>query len=105
MFDQDKSGCLDFEEFLDVLKYLNLPLSKNKALRIFSEVEKGDGTIGQDEFESALGLLEERVAGRVLTLMGFSTSDLLLWFMLLCIILILIFAFIFLGIGACELFL
>ena len=49
MFDKDGSNSLDFNEFAELLKYLNMPLSKNKALRIFSECEKGDGTIGPDE--------------------------------------------------------
>ena len=50
-----------------MLKYLNLPLSSDKALRIFSEVEKGDGTVGTvgtEDFEVALQLLAERVAPR-----------------------------------------
>jgi Ca2+-binding EF-hand superfamily protein len=49
MFDQDKSGTIDFEEFLEMLKYLNLPIERNTAQRIFAEAQKGDGTIGQDE--------------------------------------------------------
>lgn len=62
MFDQDRNGNLDFEEFMDVLKYLNLPLSKSKALRIFSEVEKGDGTIGPDECVGIQHPLDLRLA-------------------------------------------
>jgi hypothetical protein len=31
------------------VKYMSLPLSQSVALRIFSEVERGDGTIGQEE--------------------------------------------------------
>ncbi len=74
--DVDKSGSLTFNEFLDLrtspffhlgcaapaspsfpalfftlcaVKYMSLPLSQSVALRIFSEVERGDGTIGQEE--------------------------------------------------------
>jgi hypothetical protein len=49
-----------------------------------------------------LHLLEDKVGGRVLSLMGFSTATLLGWFIFLTILLLLIFIFIFLGIGACK---
>lgn len=61
MFDQDKSGVIDFDEFMEMLKYLRLPLERNHALRIFSEAHRGNGTMGQDEFEKALGLIEDKV--------------------------------------------
>jgi hypothetical protein len=102
MFDQDKSGALDFDEFLEMLKYLNLPLERPQAQRIFAEAQKGDGTMGQDECEKALTLLEDKVGGRVLSLMGFSTATLVGWFVFLSVLLLLIFIFIFLGIGACK---
>jgi len=97
--DQDKSGALTFEEFMDVLKYLNMPLSQNVALRIFSECEK-DGVIGPDEFEKCMHLVESKVGDKVLTSMGLSTQTLVLAFLGLSFILLLLFAFIFLGIGA-----
>jgi len=99
MGDIDKSGSLSFDEFCEVLKYLNMPLSQNVALRIFSECEK-DGVMGPDEFEKAIRLLEQRVADKVLVSMGFSTQTLVLGFLGLTVILLLLFVFIFLGIGA-----
>jgi hypothetical protein len=100
LFDKDKNGNLDFDEFSDMLKYLNLPLSQNKALRIFSEVQKGDGTVGENEFTTALSMLEEKVANRVLGMMGFSTYTIAGGLLALIFMLALIFSFIFLGIGA-----
>jgi hypothetical protein len=47
--DTDKTASLSFSEFMNVLKYISLPLSQSVALRIFSGVERGDGTIGQEE--------------------------------------------------------
>jgi Ca2+-binding EF-hand superfamily protein len=47
--DQDNNGFLTYEEFLELMKYLNLPLSNNVALRIFSEAKKADSTMGPDE--------------------------------------------------------
>jgi hypothetical protein len=93
MFDKDKNGNLDFGEFLDMLKYLNLPLSHTKALNVFSEVQKGDWTIGEQEFEKALGLLEDQVAGKVLGMMGLSSKEMIGAFQVLTIILCLLFAF------------
>jgi len=99
MADIDKSGALSFDEFVDILKYLNMPLSQNVSLRVFSECEK-DGVMGPDEFEKAMHLLEDRVADKVLSHMGFSTQTLVLGFLGLTIILMMLFVFIFLGIGA-----
>jgi hypothetical protein len=98
--DTDKSGSLSFDEFMDLLRYMNLPLSQNVALRIYSEVQRFDGTIGQDEFEKAMNLLETRVADRVLTALDLSTQHLVYVFSILVLILLLLFAFIFLGISA-----
>jgi len=100
MFDQDKSGTIDFEEFMEMLKYMHLPLDRPKALRIFSEAQKGDGNMGHDEFEKALNLINEKVTTRVLSMMGFSTATLLAWFIFLVVLVLALFAFIFLGIGA-----
>jgi len=98
--DTNKSSSLTFDQFVDLLKYLSLPLSPNVALRIFSEVQRGDGTLGPDEFERGIHLLEDRIGDRVLDSVGCSTSQLLGQFLMRLGLLLLLFIFIFMGINA-----
>jgi len=98
--DTNKSSSLTFDQFVDLLKYMSLPLSPNVALRIFGEVQRGDGTLGPDEFEKGVHLLEDRIGDRVLESVGCSTSQLLLQFLSRLLLLLLLFIFIFMGINA-----
>jgi hypothetical protein len=95
-----KSGGLEYNEFVELLKHLNLPITANRALRIFSESEQGDGTLGPDGFEDAMVSLEQSVTTNVVNLMGYSFHTLVFWFVSSVALLVLLFSFIFLGVSA-----
>jgi len=100
MFDKDTSGDINFEEFLDLTKYLQLNLSDNQALKIFSQSAKADGFLDQDRFEEAMDVLRVRITKKALNILGLSTSELLKMLIVRLLILLALFGFIFLGIAA-----
>jgi len=100
MFDKDTSGDINFEEFLDLTKYLQLNLSDNQALKIFSQSAKADGFLDEDRFEEAMDILRTRISKKALSILGLSTSELLKMLLIRLLILLALFGFIFLGIAA-----
>jgi len=100
MFDKDQSGDIKFDEFLDLVKYLQLNLTEIQSLRIFSQSAKADGFLDKDEFEKAMTLLRESIAKQALHLMGMSTFELGIQLLVRLVILMALFGFIFLGIAA-----
>eukprot|EP01135_Chromosphaera_perkinsii_P002615 Nk52_evm11s225 gene=Nk52_evmTU11s225 len=71
-FDVDESGDLGVEEFHELLKYLGVPMSKSKSMRLFVAVDKdANGCIDYIEFEKLYSLLKRFLAQRVATLLGY----------------------------------
>jgi len=102
MFDADGSGSVDFGEFQETLKYMNIDISPHKAMKIFSEVADAEGVCDREAFQQALDILHQQIADKVLTDMGFAVSNLAKIFIGLVILLLGLFAFIFMGIAAFE---
>jgi len=100
MFDKDQSGDIKFEEFLDLVKYLQLNLTETQSLRIFSQSAKADGFLDKDEFEKAMTLLRESISKQALHLLGMSSFELAVQLLIRLVILMAMFGFIFLGIAA-----
>jgi len=100
MFDQDHSGTMDFEEFLDLIKYLHLNLTESQAMKIFSQTSQADGFVDKDNFEKAMDLLKKIISDRGLSEMGLSTFDLVSKLAVRVGLLFCMFGFIFLGIAA-----
>jgi len=102
MFDADGSGTVDFAEFQETLKYMNIDISPHKAMKIFSEVADAEGVCDREAFQQALDILHQQIANKVLTDMGFAVSNLAKIFIGLVILLLGLFAFIFMGIAAFD---
>jgi len=102
MFDADGSGTVDFAEFQETLKYMNIDISPHKAMKIFSEVADAEGVCDREAFQQALDILHQQIASKVLTDMGFAVSNLAKIFIGLVILLLGLFAFIFMGITAFD---
>jgi len=102
MFDADGSGSVDFSEFQETLKYMNIDISPHKAMKIFSEVANAEGVCDREAFQKALDALHQQIADKVLSDMGFAVSNLAKIFIGLVILLLGLFAFIFMGISAFE---
>jgi len=100
MFDEDGSGSMNFDEFVNLTKYLSLDLSEHAALQIFTKVAGPDNSIDKFEFDNAMKELEKQIAKRVVNDMGFGSSNLIKVFLGAVGLLLLIFIFIFLGIEA-----
>merc|ERR1712070_1123433 len=72
-FDADKSGAIDFHEFQEVLRYINVNISKDKAIKIFITCDAdGSKEITFDEFEKGFGLLAKEIATTALGELGLS---------------------------------
>jgi len=99
MFDVQSVGKLDYPEFQDLLKYLNVDLSPSKSLELFT-VSATDSAMSQSEFETAMKSLESQVTARVMTYVGLSTAMLVKIFILGLVLLLGLFVFIFVGIAA-----
>jgi len=100
MFDKDHSGFIDYNEFTDLIKYMNVNVTPPRALKIFSEAASADGRCDKVAFEKALAALNELVTEKVLADMGLSVGKLVAIFVALVLLLLGLFAFIFLGIAA-----
>jgi len=99
MFDTKSVGKLDYLEFQDLLKYLNLDLSPSKSIELFT-VAGSDHLMSQSDFELAMKSLESQVTTHVMTRVGLSTAVLVKIFVLGLILLLALFVFIFVGIAA-----
>jgi len=100
LIDKDKSGDVDFNEFLDLLKYLRFDMSENQALKIFAQSAKADGFLSPDNFEIAIDKLNDLVCHRALQYMDLSTTDLTLKLLFRFFVLIALYLFIFIGLSA-----
>lgn len=104
VFDIDKSGRINIDEFKLLTKRLNMTLSDHRIREIFTSVKgekiKESQELDEMEFDKALGYLQEKSIMLTLEYLGITKEVLfgiLLWLTLLLLIL---FAFIFVGIAA-----
>ena len=104
VFDIDKSGRINIDEFKLLTKRLNMTLSDHRIREIFTSVKgekiKESQELDEIEFEKALGYLQEKSIMLTLEYLGITKEVLfgiLIWLTLLLLIL---FAFIFVGIAA-----
>lgn len=71
------SGSVDFEEFMALMKHMHLDLSKEKALQIFSKVDRDQtGDLSLAQFTQAVEQVQLEVAKKALELMGLSRGAL-----------------------------
>lgn len=100
-FDADRSGTIDFTEFQEMLRYINVNISQEKAIQIFTRVDSdGSRALTYDEFERGFALLASEIAYAALQSLGITDSQIYAavgsGFLILCGL----FAFIFLGMAA-----
>merc|ERR1712167_399351 len=101
MFDKDESGSINYDEFVEISRFMNLNLSRERAMKIFSEADAdASGWISYDEFESALVLLRREVSQGGLAKLGYSTAVLVGTFVSLVGLMGGFFVFIFVGMSA-----
>lgn len=99
MFDKDKSNNIDYYEFKEVCKYMNLILPEEEYRRVFLEVDvSGEGTLDRVEFSKCLKIIKRRSGDNTLANMGLSTGKIVAFVAMMTIQLVLIFFFIFMGI-------
>lgn len=73
MFDKDGSGNIDFNEFIDLCKYLGINLGEENMLQLFARSDKDhDGMVNYDEFAQAMIYLRYFVAKQSLEKIGLS---------------------------------
>ena len=95
-FDVDGTNRIDYNEFIELCKYLGLNLDKEKSLEIFSQaIQDGKNMIDPHGFRIAMNLVIEEVIFVTLKKQGLTYED-LIWigimaFFFLLILLILIF--------------
>lgn len=71
MFDKDKNGTLDFQEFCELCKYMGLFLNKEILLQLYAEADENDNNnIDKDEFKVAITVLKNKVGNDALEMMG-----------------------------------
>jgi len=103
LFDTENKGSITFDQFTELVKYMNVDLSPTKAMKIFADSSSPKTNLmDKAGFEKALDALHGNIAGHVLDLMGLSVATLAKIFIVLTILLLGLFAFIFLGIAAFE---
>jgi len=101
LFDTENTGTIDFEQFTELIKYMNVEISPTKAMKIFADASNPHTKLmDKTGFDKALGVLHANVAHRVLDFMGLSVATLAKIFIVLTLLLLGLFAFIFLGIAA-----
>ncbi len=101
MFDKDRSGSLDFDEFCELCKYMGLFLNRETLLQLYAEADENDNNnIEFEEFQLAINLLKKQVGNDALGMMGLSRQDLMQVLIIAGCFLLLLFAFIFVGVTA-----
>lgn len=101
LFDQDKSGALNYYEFKDLCKYMKVNYSEDDSKKVFVLVDGGvDGTINRKEFTKCILILKTQTAKQTLNNMGFTDERIFDTIMYLALTLLLLFLFIFMGIAS-----
>jgi len=100
-FDSDSSGFLTFEEFQDMLRFINVNISQEKAVAIFSSVDSdGSQTLTYDEFEKGFAIIATEVAHAALQSLGLNDAQIYAAIATGLCLLMGIIAFIFMGMAA-----
>jgi hypothetical protein len=95
-----KTG-LDFDDFVEATKYLNLEVSTEKRLQIFVKCDlDASGSLEKEEFLQAVSQIEEDLASDVMGIMGLADSALWWGLIQLCLLLIFFLVFILCAIAA-----
>ena len=98
--DKDQSGTLSFEQFLELLRFMNLAMSRERALHLFVSVDPdGSGDLTPREFSEGFSKLEDELARDALSSVGLTFGNLVSVFIAAVSLLAALFAFIFLGIS------
>lgn len=73
-FDQDASGSLDFREFRELLRHCNLDLSRERAKRLFVELDHSTGNYQLDkpEFREGMVRLQDELTEAAMSSVGLS---------------------------------
>ena len=100
-FDTDGTNRIDYNEFVELCKYLGLNLDKEKSLEIFSQaIEEGKSMIDPHGFRVAMNLVIEEVIFVTLRKQGLTYEDLILLGVMAFFFLLLLLILIFLGVSA-----
>jgi len=100
-FDADKSSTIDFDEFTEMLRYVNVNISQEKAVQIFSMVDiDGSKELSFDEFERGFELLAKEVVHTTLKNLGISDIQIYATVGSGMVSLMGVFTFLFLGMAA-----
>jgi len=77
-FDDDKSGSIDFDEYVEVMKFLNINIPRYKAIEIFALNDRNrDFLLDFDEFQCAIRALQEQLTYATLQTMGLSMKTII----------------------------
>lgn len=99
VLDKDGSGLLEFEEFIQVMKYFDLEMTHQRLLQIFSKFDAdGSASMNLQEFEAAFNYIKSEISRGAMDQLGLAKKKLVMIFVGSVLILILVFAFLFLGI-------
>lgn len=99
-FDINNNGTLDFIEFCELLKYLDLNLSQYKMMQLFTQNAGSAQVLDEDAFKKCIGSLEGAIAEIILNDMGIRTRTLVIKAVRGIGMLLLLLMFIFLSIAA-----
>ena len=101
IFDIDRSGKIEYDEFKQVLRYIELNLTQERALLIFASADKsGNGGLDYNELEVAVDLIKFELVKQTINQSGYSLVTLIQGFVFVAMLLALTFVFLFFSINA-----
>lgn len=99
LLDTDCSGSLDYEEFIEVLKFYDVRFTEHRMIEIFSKYDvDGSCEMNLQEFEQAIEYIKQQITQQAIDDLEVDMSQLINALIISIIILLLFFAFIFAGI-------
>jgi hypothetical protein len=99
--DMDGSESLSLDEFVDMTRHMNLPLSMPKLKGIFAELDKdGSFTLSREEFRAGMKKLLSEVVSAALERLKLGWGSIVTKLLGLAVVLVLLLLFILLGVQA-----